>query len=398
MENKTNEILSQQLVKLTEKDNIDKNTIKEIKKILENPIHIPDDTFNNFFLDKYILRPCRKLNDDDLIDMAKLFLQHDYKFTNKFSNIYHLALGTNNLEFIKWSVKNNIVENAATLALRYSVFNNRLDLVDFLSENKANFNFYDPNGKTLLTKSLLKGSIEMFNCLIDKGADVNYRAPGFISDVAPSIFSNYLIYKKIYGSNNSKIDSVEVAEILLKHGYRYFAEDISSAILANEPKLVKWLLEKDYSKYSLESLLNFATKEGNYEISKYLIEKGADVNYKNDKDKSTPLLNCISNNNVELLKLLIENKVNLNSETLDEFNPVVYAISNAKFDCVLCLAENGVKVPEKIINFIKDNDRIGLWNYVNHKFSINKLTKALKLDSYAYFPKDPDYHFEHDFD
>ena len=293
MENKTNEILSQQLVKLTEKDNIDKNTIKEIKKILENPIHIPDDTFNNFFLDKYILRPCRKLNDDDLIDMAKLFLQHDYKFTNKFSNIYHLALGTNNLEFIKWSVKNNIVENAATLALRYSVFNNRLDLVDFLSENKANFNFYDPNGKTLLTKSLLNGSIEMFNCLIDKGANVNY---------------------------------------------------------------------------------------------------------KNDKDKSTPLLNCISNNNVELLKLLIENKVNLNSETLDEFNPVVYAINNAKFDCVLCLAENGVKVPEKIINFIKDNDRIGLWNYVNHKFSINKLTKALKLDSYAYFPKDPDYHFEHDFD
>lgn len=55
MENKTNEILSQQLVKLTEKDNLDKNTIKEIKKILENPIHIPYDIFNNFFLDKYIL-------------------------------------------------------------------------------------------------------------------------------------------------------------------------------------------------------------------------------------------------------------------------------------------------------------------------------------------------------
>ena len=60
--------------------------------------------------------------------------------------------------------------------------------------------------------------------------------------------------------------------------------------------------------------LFWATKQGNIEIVKLLIAKGADVNAK-DKDGSTPLYLVASRDKKEIVQLLIANGADVNAKT-----------------------------------------------------------------------------------
>ena len=392
MEKYEKEELSNKLFYLTAENELDADTIRNIKELITQGVQIRERTFDNFFLSRGDI--LRKLDDNSLIDMAKLFLQHGYEFDYR---TFNLAILANNLDFIKWCVKSNMVENAATLALRNCVTYSKLELVDFLLENKANINYYDSTGKTLLTKSLLRNSIEMFKCLVEKGADVNYRAPNLFNEVAYSTFSNYLIAKKVHHLNDLKIDSVEVAEILLKHGYRYFGEDIRSAIITGDVKATEWILEKNLISDSLNELLLLATNtsdcdKNSLDIVEYLINEGANVNYVRKNSNQSPLCNCITHNNVKALKILIKHGLVLNSKTVDSEKLLIIAINNACFDAILCLAENGVKVPKKITEFAERNANSSMWNYAQKKYAKNK---HFNPNHYSYFPQAYE---EHDFD
>jgi ankyrin repeat protein len=118
-----------------------------------------------------------------------------------------------------------------------------------------------------------------------------------------------------------------------------------------------------------------AAWEGELEIAKYLIDKGANVNYSN-QDKETPLYQAIgreqidlvrlllekgakvdvadvygftplhkaaSAGNVEIVKLLVSAKANLNAEMYG-LTPLMLAVSSRKPEAVLALLDLGVNV------------------------------------------------------
>lgn len=100
-----------------------------------------------------------------------------------------------------------------------------------------------------------------------------------------------------------------------------------------------------------------------YDIVKYLINKGADVNYES-KYGDTPLLIAINNSNREkkkeekgeennydvscdIVELLIEKGANVSSLNIDGINPIEHAIHGNNYDIMDLLFEKGVNINDK---------------------------------------------------
>lgn len=79
------------------------------------------------------------------------------------------------------------------------------------------------------------------------------------------------------------------------------------------------------------------------EISKILIDKGANVNYINviiDEIFTSPLINAVKNGDIELIKLLIDNGANVNS---DNSSALKMANESSQKNAIELLLKNGVE-------------------------------------------------------
>ena len=66
------------------------------------------------------------------------------------------------------------------------------------------------------------------------------------------------------------------------------------------------------TEYFGETPLFNATETDNYEISKFLLENGADVDAANFEDNTTPLINSSYNNNIKITQLLLDYDADIN--------------------------------------------------------------------------------------
>ncbi len=95
-------------------------------------------------------------------------------------------------------------------------------------------------------------------------------------------------------------------------------EDLIKAVETENLTLIKSLIEKGANvntknEYGLTAL-HIAVVKGNLQIIKYLVEKGADVKAKNEDDK-TVLNYAKDRNNLEIVKYLIEKGADVNGKT-----------------------------------------------------------------------------------
>lgn len=106
------------------------------------------------------------------------------------------------------------------------------------------------------------------------------------------------------------------------------------------------------------ALIN-ATFYGEIEIMRWLIEKGADVNYQ-DKGGYTPLHFAVQERRMNALDLLFENGANPNLKDRHGNSPLWTAVFNAKgnFDIVKKLIENGADL-KSINNYDKSPEDFG---------------------------------------
>jgi len=109
--------------------------------------------------------------------------------------------------------------------------------------------------------------------------------------------------------------------------------------------------KKDWEWYDeLRSLLSYAACKGNMAVVKFLITKGADVN-KYDKScyarsGSYPILNATIYNHFEIVKYLIQNGANINVSNGAGNTPLIYASTHGYYDIAKLLLENGADVNE----------------------------------------------------
>ncbi len=103
-----------------------------------------------------------------------------------------------------------------------------------------------------------------------------------------------------------------------------------------------------------------ATRNGDYDRVKELLDNGVDVNIINNNN--TPLHYACQHGYIKIVKLLIERKANINALDLFKVSPLSYACYYKEFEIAkLLLKENNANVN------IVDNDGYTLLHYVcNH--------------------------------
>lgn len=131
----------------------------------------------------------------------------------------------------------------------------------------------------------------------------------------------------------------EKEDILYKVVEYGLIEDLK-AIIREEDLDINSILSNQYT------LLTYATKFKQYDIMKYLIHKGADVN-KRDSRLDTPLLIAIRNNDLESVDLLTKSNANLEKVDVMKRTPLILAIEKGYDRIADYLIDNGANTKAK---------------------------------------------------
>jgi len=299
----------------------------------------------------------------------------------------HVACRIGNIEIIKLLLDKGTNINAQnfskTTPLYIAVLNNNFDLVNLLLSKGADVNISDILGKTPLMLALQSvenqkdsdTSYKMVKLLLDNGAGLNAKDKNgeYVIHYAakyPNINIVKLLVEKgidvnqtdvdgntpIYftiKSSNKTLDKLEVIKLFLSINLNInivnsFKQTPLHIACQNNADLeiIKLLLDKENVNLldnNKTSVLVYAVRNGNLDLIKLLDSYGADFNI------SVNGLNLIheallqSNVNIDILKLLINHKVDINA--LSKYGtPLSIAIESGRVDIVKLLIDNGVDV------------------------------------------------------
>lgn len=98
-----------------------------------------------------------------------------------------------------------------------------------------------------------------------------------------------------------------------------------------------------------DTILYLAISAKKFEIAKYLIEKGADINANNKTGESILFL-VLKFNNLDMIKYLVENGADINAKNKDDLSVLQISIIYKKFDIAKYLIQKGANI------FVKDKE------------------------------------------
>lgn len=232
----------------------------------------------------------------------------------------------------------NKANNFGSTPLHYAAWAADFESFKYLIKNGANINVKNNAGNTPLQFACMGGSIDIMNLCISEGMNIKTKSEDGSS----------LIHWAAYGGN------LDMFKFLESQGLDYNAKDkdnsstIFWAAQGNATDIVKYLVEEKNIDVNvvddLENIpLKIAVERGCFDVVSYLLEKGADINYKL-KDNVTWLILAARNNNTELIKLLLDKGSEIN--VFDDFGntPLINAAAHGNFEVVKILIENGANL------------------------------------------------------
>jgi ankyrin repeat protein len=191
-----------------------------------------------------------------------------------------------------------------------------------------------------LNKAFLKackcGDLDKANLLLEKGADVNAR-DGFGTALSQAI-----------GSGSKRLPMVAFlmdkgADANMKYkplGSTKVA--LNDAVYVGDAELVRILIEKgadvNFRDEKGWGSLMFAVGYGHIDIVNCLLEAGADVNDK-DKDGSTALITAAYNGRTEIVRVLLNKGADINIKSKDDMTAMMYAAKQGHSDIVKLLKD-----------------------------------------------------------
>lgn len=242
----------------------------------------------------------------------------------------------------------------------------------------------DKKERTPLYWAAYHGNNEIIKFLLSKGANIEgcrrYGPKPLITAASRHTDTAKLLVKKGASINPSSIDAssneliplygalrfgdLELVKMLLpkgldyqkriKHGSRLFF----NAVEGGDIEIVKYLYSKGVwtnpltSERDMQSRLNIAALNGHVNITKYLIEKGLDVNKESQATylltrsgkTRTPLEEAIAGNHIEVVKILLEKGADIELKRKARlYTPLLRAIIEGKSEIAKLLLDKGAK-------------------------------------------------------
>ncbi|MEI0525256.1 ankyrin repeat domain-containing protein [Brachyspira murdochii] len=264
----------------------------------------------------------------------------------------------------------NTQDEYGITALMYATVSGNYEMVKFLLENGADINTKDNYGNTVLYYNIcydhygkeerLENAKKIFNLLIKYGADVNTKDNDGAS-----------LLDKSYRPSTALAQNREMFKVLVENGFdlesrikagEHYPPDydytpLMIAALRNDYDMVKFLVEKGadvnaktHSEYRsvvtpILLSLDYEHIESRYDenssVAEYLINNGADINVTNE-DGETPLMYASKVHNIKVIELLIQKGADINAFDNYGNTALIYGVNN--LETVKLLVENGADV------------------------------------------------------
>ena len=404
------------------------NNIKAVKFFIENNAHVEIATFDGTTPLVLAIEENKPKIVELLIKEGKANIYGVYaKETEKYP--IYCAVKNKNLNMIKILLNNNFDLKRESYILSYAIENSDENIVKYLVENGADMYSYEI---TALYQAVLNLNPKLVEYFLDKGASIekaggtdvygnimmaaagskfnnsNDKSPVDLTLLEKSAENSAKITEMLIGKADKNIinDSLEgktpliiavgnsyidTAKILIENGANINAVDIegwsalSYAVNNGDIEIAKLLLE---NKAKIKDELLIAIKspivESRINMMKLLIDNKANINY-TDENGFNPLNIAIESGDMELTKFLITNGANVNSLMQDGVSLIGYAIAQNNMDLLQILIENGANV-----NYtngdswadtpLKTASRLGLDNVVRILLSRNADINAVDMN------------------
>ncbi|MCT7546124.1 ankyrin repeat domain-containing protein [Aliarcobacter cryaerophilus] len=309
----------------------------------------------------------RKNNIEVVKILLKMFVNINAKDKDSWTPL-HRAVTNNHDEIVKELIKAgadiNTKDKNSWTPLHWASRNNHIEFVKVLIKAKANLNekatYYDDkegfSGITPLFDSIFKNNWEVAKLLIEAGADVNIAR------------ETNLKYTPLLLISAKTETSIDIFNMLIKAGAdinaidKYLFTPLHWASHYNHIELVKVLIKAkanlnekatyydDEEGFSGFTPLYDSIFKNNWEIAKLLIEAGADVNIKRETDlKYTPLLliSAITEPSIDIFNMLIKAGADINAKDKKSWTPLHWASGNNHIELVKVLIKAKANLNEK---------------------------------------------------
>ena len=363
------------------------NNIKAVKFFIENNAHVEIATFDGTTPLVLAIEENKPKIVELLIKEGKANIYGVYaKETEKYP--IYCAVKNKNLNIIEILLDNNFDLKRESYILSYAIENSDENIVKYLVENGADMYSYEI---TALYQAVLNLNPKLVEYFLDKGASIekaggtdvygnimmaaagskfnnsNDKSPVDLTLLEKSAENSAKITEMLIGKADKNIinDSLEgktpliiavgnsyidTAKILIENGANINAVDfegwsaLSYAVNNGDIEIAKLLLE---NKAKIKDELLIAIKspivESRINMMKLLIDNKANINY-TDENGFNPLNIAIESGDMELTKFLITNGANVNSLMQDGVSLIGYAIAQNNMDLLQILIENGANV------------------------------------------------------
>lgn len=364
------------------------NNIKAVKFFIENNAYVEIATFDGITPLVLAIEENKPKIVELLIKEGKANIYGVYNGEDFEKYPIYCAVKNKNLNMIKILLNNNFDLKRDPYILSYAIENSDENIIKYLVENGADMYSYEI---TALYQAVLNLNPKLVEYFLDKGASIekaggtdvygnimmaaagskfnnsNDKSPVDLTLLEKSAENSAKIMQMIIDKVDKKLinDSLEgktpliiavgnsyidTAKILIENGANINAVDIegwsalSYAVNNGDIEIAKLLLE---NKAKIKDELLIAIKspivESRINMMKLLIDNKANINY-TDENGFNPLNIAIESGDMELTKFLITNGANVNSLMQDGVSLIGYAIAQNNMDLLQILIENGANV------------------------------------------------------
>ena len=154
------------------------------------------------------------------------------------------------------------------------------------------------------------------------------------------VLSVMLIIGLIFSFSNCTVDNVKLNRMFVDAAKKGDFEELKRLL-----KKGAYIEAKVKYGRSFYNALLWASKNNHFEIIKFLVEHGADINSGKNSAVNTPLINAVRSKRFDIVKYLVSKGADVNNKLIEKSTALINAVYPAEsFEIVQFLVERGADV------------------------------------------------------